>query len=475
MSVVVVGGGITGLVAARDLATAGVPVTLVEAGGRLGGKILTERIDGYLVEAGPDSFLTTRPAAAELCRELGLGDHLIGTREPRAVFIRHRERLVPLPEGLALVLPTRLRPFLTTPLFSPREKLRMGLDLFLPRATLDGDESVGAFLRRRLGNALVERLAGPLVGGIYGTDVDRLSLLAVMPQLRAAERAHRSLLLAGRAGPGAPRSANGGSAASLFMSLAGGMDELVDALRAALEQGSQPPDVRISTVVEALEPTGGGHLVRLADGSTVQAEAVVLATPAPASARLLEARVPAAARALRTIPFGSSVAVTLGFPEDGLPRPLRGHGFLVPPGEGLAISACTWSSTKWPGRAPEGSVLLRASLRTPDATLLVASDETLVALARTDLARSMGLRGEPSMTHVARWPDAMPRYTVGHLDRIRAARTALAARPGIVLAGASYGGLGLPDCVAQGRAAAAQVLGWLGEGVGRRAEAGSAL
>ena len=475
MSVVVVGGGITGLVAARDLAAAGVPVTLVETGARLGGKILTERIDGFLVEAGPDSFLTTRPAAVELCRELGLGDRLVGTSEPRAVFIRHRGRLVPLPEGLALVLPTRLRPFLTTPLFSPREKLRMGLDLFLPRATLDGDDSVGAFLRRRLGNALVERLAGPLVGGIYGTDVDRLSLLAVMPQLRAAEHAHRSLLLAGRAGPGAPRGPNGGSAASLFQSLAGGMGELVDALRAALERGSQPADVRTSTVVEALEPTGGGHLVRLSDGSTVQAEAVVLAAPAPAAARLLEASVPAAARALRTIPFGSSVAVTLGFPEDALPRPLRGHGFLVPPDEGLAISACTWSSAKWPGRAPEGFVLLRVSFRYPDAALLGATDETLIGMARTDLARSMGLRGEPSMTHVARWPHAMPRYTVGHLDRVRAARAALAATPGIALAGASYGGVGLPDCVAQGRAAAAQVLGWLGEGVGRRAEAGSAL
>jgi len=475
MSVVVVGGGITGLVAARDLAAAGVPVTLVEAGSRLGGKILTERIGGFLVEAGPDSFLTTRPAAAELCRELGLGDRLIGTREPRAVFIRHRKRLVPLPEGLALVLPTRLRPFLATPLFSPREKLRMGLDLFLRRTTLDGDESVGAFLRRRLGNALVERLAGPLLGGIYGTDVDQLSLLAVLPQLRAAERAHRSLLLAGRAGPGAPRGPNGPPASSLFQSLAGGMGELVDALRAALERGSQLAVLRTSTVVEALEATPGGHFVRLSDGSTVKAEAVILAVPAAAAARLLEARIPAAARALRTIPFGSSVAVTLGFPEDGLPRPLRGHGFLVPPNDGLAISACTWSSAKWPGRAPAGSVLLRASLRAPDATLLAATDETLVAIARRDLVRSMDLRGELTLTHVARWPDAMPRYTVGHLDRVQAARAALAATPGIVLAGASFGGVGLPDCIAQGRAAAAQVLGWLGEGIGRRAEAGPAL
>lgn len=463
MSVVIVGGGITGLVAARDLAAAGVPVTLVEAGSRLGGKILTEHIDGFLVETGPDSFLATRPAAIELCRELSLGDRLIGTREPRTVYVRHRGRLVPLPEGLALVLPTRLRPLLATPLFSPREKLGMGRDLFLPRAKVDADESVGAFLRRRLGDALVERLAGPLLGGIYGTDVDELSLLAVMPQLRAAEHGHRSLLLAGRAGPGASRGPKGPPAGSLFQSLAGGMSELVEGLRTALERCSQPPDVRTSTVAEALEPTTSGHLIRLSDGSTVRAEAVILAAPAPAAARLLEARVPEAARALRTIPFGSSVSVTLGFPQDGPPRPLLGHGFLVPPSEGLAINACTWSSAKWPGRAPLGFVLVRVSFRAPDAALLTASDETLVAVARADLARSIALRGEPAVARVARWPNAMPRYTVGHLDRVRAVRAAVAPLPGIVLAGASYGGVGLTDCIAQGRAAAHDVLRRLGE------------
>jgi oxygen-dependent protoporphyrinogen oxidase len=467
VSVLVVGGGITGLVAAHDLARAGVPVTLVEAGPRLGGKIATERVDGFLVEAGPDSFLATRPAAVELCRELGLEDRLVGTTEPRAVFIRHRGRLVPLPEGLALVLPTRLGPFLTTRLFSPLEKLRMGLDLVLPRGRLNGDDSVGAFLRRRLGGALVERLAGPLVGGIYGTDIDELSLLAVMPQLREAERKHRSLLLAGLAGaakgPAFPASPNRHGAVSLFVSLAGGMGEIVDALRTALERAPRSVDIRTATAVEALEPDAHGWVARLSDGPSVPAEAVILAAPAPAAARLLDPIVPAAAAALRTIPFGSTVAVSLGFREDQLPGPPRGHGFLVPPGEGLAISACTWSSAKWPGRAPDGFVLVRAFLKAPDAALLAAADETLVAIARTDLERSMGVAGEPALVRVSRWPDAMPRYAVGHLDRVRAAETALAATSGILLAGGSYRGVGLPDCVAQGRAAAGRVLRWLGE------------
>lgn len=470
MSVLVVGGGITGLVAARDLARAGAAVTLVEAAPRLGGKIVTERIDGFLIEAGPDSFLATRPAAVELCRELGLEDRLVVTTEPRAVFVEHRGRLVPLPEGLALVLPTRLRPFLTSPLFSPGEKLRMGLDLLLPRGRLDGDESVGAALRRRTGGALVERLAGPLVGGIYGTDVDELSLLAVMPQLREAERSHRSLLLAGLA---AGRRLGGSTSAtnpvpsrptSLFLSLTGGMSELVDALRTALEQAPGPVDVRTGTTVEVLETANGAHRARLSDGSALRAEAVVLAVPAGAAARILRVALPAAGRALRTIPFGSSLAVSLGFREDQLAEPLRGHGYLVPPAADLSISACTWSSAKWTARAPAGFVLIRAFLRSPDASLLAASDETLAGVVRADLERTMGVRGAPVLAHVARWPDAMPRYTVGHLDRVHAVETALAALPGIVVAGASYRGVGLPDCVAQGRAAAARVLGRLGEG-----------
>src|SRR5215218_182513 len=230
--VLVVGGGIAGLAAARRLALAGVPVTLAEAGPRVGGKVTTERVDGFTIEAGPDSFLTTKPAGLALARELGLRDELIGTKERRAVFILHRGRLVPMPEGMGLVLPTRAMPFARTPLFSWPEKLRMARDLVAPRALPDEDVAVGVLLRRRLGSPLVDRLAGPLVGGVYGTPVDELSLDAVVPQLRTAEREHRSLLRAGladgrrmrRAMPAPPGK---GTSPGVFASFRTGMDTLI--------------------------------------------------------------------------------------------------------------------------------------------------------------------------------------------------------------------------------------------------------
>jgi oxygen-dependent protoporphyrinogen oxidase len=318
-----------------------------------------------------------------------------------------------------------------------------------------------------------------------------------MPQLRDAERSHRSLLLAGLAagrtlreaarghangtvasGPTGGNGRHGGALegstattnpvptrpTSLFLTLAGGMGELVDALRTSLERAPQPVDVRTGSTVDALEVAAAAYRAHLSDGSSLRAEAVVLTVPAWAAARILGIALPAAVRALRSIPFGSSLAVSLGFREDQLTAPLRGHGYLVPPAEDRSISACTWSSEKWTARAPAGFVLIRAFVRSPDAALLAATDETLVGAVRADLERTMGVRGAPVLANVARWPDAMPRYTVGHLDRVLAVETALAALPGIVVAGASYRGVGLPDCVAQGRAAAAQVLGWLGEG-----------
>lgn len=492
MHVLVVGGGITGLTAARALAEAGVPVTLVEAAGRLGGKVRTERIDGFLVEDGPDSVIATRPAALQLARELGLGPELIGVKEPRGVFIRHRGRLVPMPQGLGLVLPTRIRPFASTRLFSPLEKARMGLDVLMPRVIRPQDEAVGTFLRRRLGDALVDRLAGPLVGGIYGTPIDELSLDAVLPTLRDAEREHRSLLLAGlaqgRAAPSARTSAEARSAAAaasaapaapgaqqarggsttvatspgsasrslgMFVSLAGGMGRLTDTLGDSL-RASPVVDVRIATSVGSLERRSGGLRAVLSDGTHLDADVAVVTTPAPDAAAMLAALAPHVPSRLATIPHGSTAIVTLAYPETAFEQPPAGHGFVVAAGEDLGISACTISSGKWAGRAPEGSVLLRAFV--PDGPQLAGSDDALVALARRDIGRTLGARGEPSLVRVARWLGAMPRYTVGHLERLASIETALADEPAVVLAGAPYRGVGIPDCVSQGRAAAERVL-----------------
>jgi len=510
MKAVVIGGGVTGLTAAHVLAGAGVETTLLEASDRLGGKVRTHVADGFVLEDGPDSFIAVRPAATQLCRELGIAGDLVGTREPRGVFVLRDGRLVPMPDGLALVLPTKFVPFATTRLFSWPEKVRMGMDLFLPRGPMDGDDTIGGLLRRRLGDALVARLAGPLVGGIYGTSIDELSLLAVLPQLRESERVHRSLLLAsiadvrdrkakekeraeaaaraaasatgGGPGSGAGPAGSGGSQPgggpasgsgvgvgsdssvpaiprSVFLSMRGGMQSLTDALAASLADAPSAT-VRLGGAVTEVARDGDGYRITLADGSTVPADAVVLAAPAPATASQLDGLAPAVSAALRTIPYGSATIVTLAYPDAAATRPVRGHGYVVAADGAYPLSAGTISSAKWAGRAPDGSMLVRAFCRTegPGAPSLSASDDALVAVARSAIEGTLGLRGEPTLARVSRWPGAMPRYTLGHLDRVAAAESALVPFPGLVLAGGAYRGVGIPDCVTQGRAAAERIL-----------------
>ena len=460
MTVLVVGGGITGLTAAYALGHAGVPTTLVEATDRLGGKLQTEHVDGFLVESGPDSFIAYRPAALELCRELGLGDAIIRPTDPRVVNVRTGGRFVRLPDGIGLVLPTKMRPLVTTRMFSPLEKVRMGLDLILPRAGDEGDVAVGPFLRRRLGDALVKRLAGPLIGGVYGTSIDELSVDAVVPQLREAERDHRSLLLASLA-QGRARKRSGVTPGSPFVALAGGLGQMTDGLVSALE-GSPSVTVRMGTALASLERQGPGFVARLAGDERLQVDAVVLTSPAPIAAGLLHDLAPAAAGHLRTIPYGSTAVVSLGYRADQFPAPLVGHGFLVADSEPLTISACTWSSLKWVERAPAGMVLLRAFIGANREPLLAGPDAEIATAAQRDIALTMGVRGEPALTRVARWQGAMPHYTVGHLDRVDAIFESLAGMPNLVLAGGAYRGVGLPDCITQGRAAATQVQSVLG-------------
>jgi oxygen-dependent protoporphyrinogen oxidase len=464
MAVVVAGGGISGLAAAWELGRAGIGVELYEASDRLGGKLHTVRVDGFLVEDGPDSFVSYRPAATALARELGLGDSIIGTTDPRIVHIRTGGRFVPLPDGIGLVLPTRLAPFVTTRLFSPFEKLAMARDLVLPRSPAGEEVSIGRFLRRRLGPALVARLGDPLIGGIYGAPVDELSLDAVVPQLRTAEREHRSLLLASLAqGRARARAAAAGTPApkgSPFLSLRGGMGSLIDALAARL---AEDPNVRLRLGVGVADVRRGtgGLAVRLADGATVHADGVVLAGPARASAAALVDLVPAAGPALLGIPHGSTAVVNLAYRVDQLAE-LPGHGFLVARDEPLAFGACTWSSAKWDGRAPDGMVLARAFLGERSPALLSRPDEEVAAAVHADLARVAGIRGAPVLTHVARWVDAMPRYTLGHLGRVAALDEAMRAVPDVVVTGAALRGVGVPDCVEQGRAAARRIAAVLG-------------
>jgi oxygen-dependent protoporphyrinogen oxidase len=310
----------------------------------------------------------------------------------------------------------------------------------------------------------VDRLAGPLVGGVYGTPIDELSLDAVVPQLRVAEREHRSLLAAGLADGRAMRAMvakrpPGVKSLGVFVSLRGGMEMLVDALEAGLAAAGA--DVRTGCSVRTLGRAGTGVAARFDDGSQGRFDGAVLAVPAPVAARLLEGEVPGAAAALRTVPHGTSILVTLAYPRERVGRELVGHGYLVPASEGGPISACTWSSEKWPGRAPDDVVLLRMFVRDEGAATSLPEAE-LVAAARADAERTLRIAAAPLLTRVSRWDGAMPRYTVGHLGRVAAIEEAVTAWPAVTVAGASYRGVGLPDCVTQGQAGATRMGEWLG-------------
>jgi oxygen-dependent protoporphyrinogen oxidase len=464
--VVVVGGGITGLSAAHRLLEGGaregrVRVTLLEASRRLGGKVATARADGMTVEEGPDSFLVRKPWARDLCRALDLESELVATPPAkRRSFIYHRGRLYPVPPGLASGAPSRLLPFLLTPLVSPAGKARAMYDLLAPRVLPpDGrDVSLGAFLRARLGPEVVARLVEPLLTGIYAGDADALSLDATFPHLRHQESEHRSLILAARAAAArSPRPTSPPPPA--FLTLRGGLDTLVDALEAALREGGV--DVRLGAPVRTVERAGrGGYAVRL-EGEEVRADAVIVAAPAPAAASVLAQLAPDAGRELAAIAYADVALVALAYDRAEVPHRLDGSGFVVPRGEDLGVTACTWVSEKWPHSAPPGRVLLRAYLGRAGEDVLSRPDADLVAAARRAAARALGVRAAPRWTHVVRTPAALPQYAVGHLARLERIDAALRGLEGLFVAGAALRGVGLPDCVRQGQEAAEAALALL--------------
>jgi oxygen-dependent protoporphyrinogen oxidase len=464
MKLAIVGGGITGLSAAHravELARErGIPLelTLVEARDRLGGTIETERADGFLIEAGPDSFLSEKPWALALCRRLGVEDRLVRTDDRfRKTFVWHRGRLHPLPDGFQLLAPTRIGPFLRSGLFSWPGKMRMALDLVAPRRPGHDDESLGTFVRRRLGREALERVAQPLVAGIYTADPDELSLAATMPRFLELERTHRSVVLAmWRAARAAPAPGTSGARWSLFVTFAGGMGELVETIARRLP----PRAVALGQRVDGLERVDGRWRVAVRDGARVEADAVIVTSEAHASGRLLRYTDPQAAALLDGISYASSATVSLGYRRADVPHPLDGFGFVVPRTEGRALLACTFSSVKYPGRAPDGLVLLRGFLGGAlGGHVLNAEDAELVARARDELRAALGITAEPVVTRCRRHPASMPQYHVGHLDRVEAIERRVAGLPGLALAGAAYRGVGIADCVRSGEAAAERLLG----------------
>jgi oxygen-dependent protoporphyrinogen oxidase len=464
--VIVVGGGISGLAAAHRLLELSqennfsLEILLLEAAPRLGGSIHTDRVGDFLVEAGPDSFISEKPAALKLCERLDLKSRLISTNPAmQNIFVVHDGRLEILPEGFLLMAPTRFWPLVTTRLFSWRGKARIALELFLPRQAAGVDESLAAFVTRRFGREALERVVQPLVGGIYAADPEQLSLAATMPRFLDMERAHRSVIWAmWRAERRRAREQRSGSGArwSLFLSLAGGMQELVDTIADRLPNGS----VRLGTHVIKLGASGAKKTwtVVTRDGE-IEADGVIAATPAYATAAMLSSVAPQVAGELREIPYGSTATVSLAYREDVAPRALKGFGLIAPAVESRKILACTFSSVKYRGRAPAGSILLRAFVGGAlQSSLYEQDDGAIEAGVRHELATLLGITAEPLFCRIQRHPRSMPQYHVGHVKRVERIEARLKSLPGVELAGNAYHGVGIADCVGSGEAAAERIL-----------------
>ena len=488
MRVAIIGGGIAGLAAAFELekaraAGADVEYALFEARERLGGSLASENVNGVVLERGPDSFLSEKPAGAELCRELGLADQLTPSNDAnRKTYIVVKNRLVPLPDGLMFLIPTKLVPTALSGLFSPSTKIRMALELLHPPRPSGQDESVAALVQRHFGQEAVDRLADPLLSGIYGGDSTQLSARTVLPKLvemeseygsltrgmLAAHRKMRAMMAARNAGANGAGGASGGQRSgsgqasgprSIFTTLKGGLQQLVDALETRLN----PAWVWKSTAVNSLEHAGDGWRLRWT-GATEIYDAVIVASPAWAAGGLLAATDAELGDELNAIPYSSSITVNLVFDEAQLGRLPDGFGFLVPTVEGRAMLACTFVHRKFVGRTPTGKAVLRAFLGgAKNEALLDQSDEVLVATVRRELSEILGARVvgphiPAEATQVSRWRRAMAQYAVGQQERMKRVKERVAALPGLRLAGNAYDGIGIPDCIRTGRNAAKELM-----------------
>jgi oxygen-dependent protoporphyrinogen oxidase len=452
--IAVAGGGISGLTAAYTLRVLGHDVTLIDERPTFGGVIQTEQVDGLLIDQGPDSFLSSKPAALELVRQLGLSDRIVCTRpDGGGTFILHHGELTPLPEGLTMLVPAQLRQMAETRLLSRRGKLRMGLEYFVPARRGDDDESIGQFVRRRLGNEAFENIAEPLLSGIYSGDADQLSLAATFPRMREVEQRYGGLVRGTLAQRRNPRPA-AGSDLTPFVSLRNGLGELTGALVEALDDA----DLRAGSRVTNLERANGGYRLDLSDGAVVEADGVLLALPAHGAADLLRAGAPELAARLDEIHYASSATISLAFDECELPAAQAGRGFVVPRVEGLTLKAVTWTSNKFAGRAPEGTALLRGFVgRAGDEAPVHLPDDQLIAVVRRELAAVLGITSEPHTERVYRWLRASPQYNVGHLDRVAEIEAQTARQPRLALTGSAYRGIGIPDCIQNATAVAQQL------------------
>jgi oxygen-dependent protoporphyrinogen oxidase len=451
--VAVVGGGISGLACAHALSKEkGFDVTVLEAGDRIGGKIFSDKVgNDLLFEGGPDSFITAKPWALALVRELGMEGDLLPTHpEKKDVYIYSRGKMRRLPDGLMLMAPTKVIPFLASDLVDWPTKLRMGMEMLLPGRSEEGDESMGAFARRRFGDEALEIIVGPILAGIFAGDPDALSMASTFPQFVELEKKHRSLILGMRAVRRPPPK----KGLTMFMTLKGGLSSFASALCDKLPEGS----VRTSAEVISVAKSDSVYTLKLSSGEEVAADRVVLCAPANKAAVMLSGLNKDLASEIAGIPFSTTATVSMAYSAKGFSHPLDGFGFVVDRREKRTVMAATYSSTKFPGRVPQDKVLIRCFLGGAGREASVSgSDKELIAAVRSDIKDMIGVTEEPLEARTYLWRSANPQYNVGHADRVNRIEKMLELQTGLVLAGASYKGVGIPDCVRSGQDAARQI------------------
>lgn len=456
----VIGGGISGLAAAYKLAceTKSMQpppeILLFEGSPRVGGCISTYNLDDTVLELGPDSFITEKPAAIELCRKLGIEDRLIETEKThRRTFVAHKDQLHPLPEGFLMMAPTQMLPMLSSPLFSWEAKLRMIREPFVPAAPADADESLTQFVERRLGREVLDRVVQPLVGGIYTADPDKLSVKAALPKMVQLEQQHGSLIKG--LGLNQKKRNESGARYGMFVTFDEGINVLVNALVTSLPPGA----VRTHTLVSKVRRQGEAWELEFFDGKTMSVDGVVIATSAFHASDILAELDPDLSQSLGKIEYASSAVLNLIYRRSDIPHALDGFGFVVPRTEKRTVLACSFTSQKWPGRAPKDKALLRVFVGgalQPD--IYDLADEQIECLMWEDLHTYLGIKALPLLSVISRFPRSMPQYNVGHSKLVDGIQTSVAKYPGLALAGNAYNGVGIPDCITAGEKAAATIL-----------------
>ncbi len=460
--VVIIGAGIGGLSAAQSLEEEaikkgmGLEILLLERKERIGGNIRTEREDGFLVEGGPDCFLSEKPWAMELCKKNGLGDKLLTTNETnKTTFVLSGGRLHELPEGVILMVPTRIIPFMKSTLISFFGKMRMGMEMFIPKKKGDSDESLADFVTRRLGKEALDKIAQPLVAGIHGGDPKTMSVRSSFPKFVQMEEEYGSLIkgmlkkmtMMKKARAAKAGSGGGRPKVSMFMTLRDGLSELVESIVARLTMTTIKTGVNVTGVIKR----ESGYEINTEGGTPIKCDSVIIAAPAYAAANLLKGFDNTLSDQLMTIPYVSTATVSLGYRKAVVPHPLNGFGFVIPKAENRRIMATSWVSVKFEGRAPDDSVLIRCFVGGANREESVfLSDEELTRLVKSELKDIMGIEAEPVLTKIFRWHKAMPQYTIGHIERVAEIAGRTRRYPGLYLTGSAYDGVGISDCIRLG-------------------------